>query len=650
MPLLLMRDRAWLHRVGVLVVLILAIYLRMGQPGIVEYKRDEANLSQLALDVANGRHFPLLGIGSSVGIPNAPVNVYLLAIPYLLDSSPQIATQFIGLLNVFAIFLTYLLAKRYIGGWWALLIIVIFVVNPWAVNFSRKIWAQNMLPLFVVIAIGTGILAFIEGKRWAQVFHLPVLMLTGQIHYGAFVIIPVTLYLLWYGRRYLTSWFWLSIGLSIILVLPYGIGMIQAGYANIATLRGALAGGEGEQGLVFSWQALRSAGLLLAGTEIHALAGPQEFQNYLNQAPDAYPLFNLLAWMVGVATLWMIIRIVRYRDERTPVDIVLIIWLIFPILVFSLTWTPFFIHYLIPIFPAAYLILGLALYDFWKCLGKRSKFIQRGVFATGGVGLGVILILQMVLWLNLLDFVDNRHTPDGFGTPLHYLLDVRDEILDEQPQQVIANVGGQALIFDEGPTIWNTLLYDVPDVRFEDAATQVYPEETAIYLVSSCDESGEVFPLREGEGCLNVGHRGLESSQNEFLDYTLLQDDSGLLNNSVQIVGYLWDQSPDMCLSLLWEIQADFAQMPDRAYMFAVKFLDEDGNEVAQADGLSWSANYWRASDLIVREFCLLQQTEGITSVNIGMYQFDGQNFYNAEFVNKSGETIGQTIQLDLNR
>jgi hypothetical protein len=73
-------------------LLIFAAVLRLSDPGITEFKRDEANLSQLALDLAQGRALPLLGIGSSANVPNTPWAVYLLAPAYLPGSNPALAT------------------------------------------------------------------------------------------------------------------------------------------------------------------------------------------------------------------------------------------------------------------------------------------------------------------------------------------------------------------------------------------------------------------------------------------------------------------------------------------------------------------------------------------------------------------------------
>src|SRR5690606_37232666 len=143
-------------------ILLLAGALRMGAPGITEFKRDEANLSRLALDLAQGSDFPLLGISSSVGIPNPPISAYLFALPYALDSTPLLATVFVGALNVLAVALTWLLMRRAFDARPALIAALLYAASPWAVLFSRKIWAQDLLPPFVVGAVLLGIMGFRE--------------------------------------------------------------------------------------------------------------------------------------------------------------------------------------------------------------------------------------------------------------------------------------------------------------------------------------------------------------------------------------------------------------------------------------------------------------------------------------------------------
>lgn len=615
-------------------VLLTAVYLRVGSPGIVEYKRDEANLSQLALDFVHGGDLPLLGIGSSVGIPNAPVNVYILAIPYLFDSNPLYATQFIGLLNVFAIGLTYWFARRYCDPFAAALTALVFAVSPWGIIFSRKIWAQNMLPPFVLLTVITGVIGFIEHRRWAQVVHLPLLVFTGQIHYGAFVLIPVSVYLVWGCRKQMSRAFAVSVALAGLLMLPYAIGMLRAGFDSLGVMRERVFSSTGTQSLALTFEALRSAALVIAGTEIHSLAGPERFQEFLDSVPNVYWLLGLLSWLVVVSMLWIVVRSIRFRDSRTPVDIVLLIWISFPVLIFSITWTPFYIHYLIPIFPAAYLILGFAISDLWYGIAQ-SRHLRAIVMASCALVLGMILVFQVWIWLSLLHFVNTHFTPNGFGTPLHYLLDVRNEILKRSPEQVLASVGGQALIFDDEPTVWRTLLYDVPIVRFVDNMTHVYPIDDVVYLTNQCNGEAARFALRENEGCYAL----LTRSADDFdpTGYEIIPNT--VFANGVHLLWYRWHEA---CLSLVWQITS----LTTQDYMFAVHFVDDQDQRLVSADGLSWFGTYWRLGDLVRRDFCLPEIHAAF--VDVGMYTYEDGNFFNVDLLDTNHTPIGQSIRLPL--
>lgn len=613
-------------------VLITAAYLRMGQAGIVEYKRDEANLSQLALDFAHGGDLPLLGISSSVGIPNAPINVYILAIPYFFDSNPLYATQFIGFLNVMAVALTYWLARRYTNPYAALLAALFFAVSPWSIIFSRKIWAQNMLPPFIIATVLTGILGFVERKPWAQILHLPLLVITGQIHYGAFVIIPVSIYVIWIGRQALSRVFVFSVTLAFVITFPYLIGMVRAGFDNLDVLRDQLASDTG-QPIAVTDAAVHGAAVMIAGTEIHSLAGPERFVEYLDTAPDAYWFMGLLAWLVAFSVLWLVVRVIRWQDWRTPIDVALLIWLGFPILAYSVTWTEFFIHYLIPIMPAAFLILAFALYDLWYSAVRYRRALVVGV-TLGVVG---ILVFQAWMWLLLLQFVDEHDTPDGFGTPLHYLLQVRSEILEQNPQQVLAALGEQALIYDNEPSVWNTLLYDMPVVRFVDDVTHVYPAEDALTLSDDCRASGEQFLLRQGMGCYVISSR----SAHDFDPEAFRAIEDARFANGVRLRWYQWDEG---CLSLAWEIFST----TEKDYFFAVHFVNEHDERLASGDGLSWFGRYWRPGDLVVREFCLTEPDPAISDVHIGMYTYVDGRFDNVDLLDSLGNLVGQSVKLSL--
>ncbi|MFN8373508.1 MAG: glycosyltransferase family 39 protein [Anaerolineae bacterium] len=624
-------------------IILLAAVLRLGAPGVIEFKRDEAALSQLALGMARGHHFPLLGISSSVGIPNAPFNIYIMALPYVFSSDPTLATQFIGLLNVFAVALTYLLARRYYGITAALVASLSYAASPWGVIYSRKIWAQDLLPFFTLLTLGAGLAGFIEGKKWGQWLHLPLLVITGQIHYGAFVLVPLSLYLIVVGRKRWTRALPLSLIPAALLTVPYLIGLAQTIAPNSGAVLNMAADSGTSRIIAPTTQTLEYALLTISGTDIHSLAGPQRFQDYLDSVPNVYPLFYLLATAVLTVFIGLSLRLWRHRDERSAVDGLLLLWMAFPIVAFSFSWTAIYPHYLIPMMPAAYLLLGIGAQALWD----KPTRTWRSLFALAGAVVGAIAALQIWLLLTLFSFLYFNATPDGFGTPLGYLLPIRQAVLEHQPDQIIVDVGGQAVGFDGEATVWNFLLVDVPDVRFVDAATQVYPQQNAAYL-SNCnlpeqtqspDAASQRFDLRpidlnSTEGCYRLSTLPTFDSQ-----YVHANPDNLAYDNGTRVFGYTWD---NQCLQVFWEISARTSQ----DYSFAVHFVDADGNGIANADALSWQGRYWREGDRVIRRFCLPEANPAIAGVNLGMYTYDGVNFYNANLLDASGTPVGQTLEI----
>ncbi len=670
------------ERLALLAIMLLAIGLRLGAPGIVEFKRDEANLSHLALDLVHGRSFPLLGINSSVGIRNAPINVYVMAIPYLISDDPTLATAFVALLNVIAVLLVYLLARRYYGSVAALSAALLYAASPWAVIFSRKIWAQDLLPMFILLTIGTGLLGFLEGKRWAQAIHLPLLAITGQLHYGAFILIPITLYLIIVGRKRLTRAFAFSVIGMILVTLPFVIGAVQTGMFSAATLKKiASSGGDKPHSLSLSGEAIQDTALTLAGTELQALAGPQQADAFLARIPKVYPLFDMLVIATVIAALWLVVastialtpnpspegegsqipELGQTHDVASPsllvgegfrkgaVNVTLLIWLLFTPLVYSLTWTTFYTHYLIPMLPAPFLVIGAALSDAWRALADRRR-ARTVVFAVCGIALVGLVTLQSGVLLTLFNFVDTHNTPGGFGTPLHDQMPARQAILDQHPQNVLVNLDGQYIGYHDETTIWNTLLYPVPSIRFLDGNTEVYPAEPAVYLSHACNGTAppvQTFQLRPpNEGCYAVQPR-LPGDLNVAAYTPIPKTDAVRFANGAQVIGTRWTLDPRACLAVLWTVAAP---VPDD-YSFSVHFTDANGKEIIFADGLSWRGQYWRSGDRIVRTFCPdsgQDRKSEIAGVHIGMYTYDGVTFHNVDLLNASGGAVGQTLDIPL--
>ena len=192
---------------------------------------------------------------------------------------------------------------------------------------------------------------------------------------------------------------------------------------------------------MISTTALDYAALTVAGTDIHSLAGPEQFRHYLDSVPDVYPLFRLVPLGAVIAAAGLGARAIRRRRVRKSPDVVLIAWLIVPVLAFTWEWTEVAPHYMIPLMPAAYLLCGVGIQEIGHRLTQINadfkKRFMAGRAILAGIGLFVVVIagLQIYLLARLLDFLDTHATPGGFGTPLHYLMDARAAVLDQNPER-----------------------------------------------------------------------------------------------------------------------------------------------------------------------------------------------------------------------
>jgi hypothetical protein len=643
-------------------IIMLAAVLRVGAAGIVEFKRDEANLSYMALDMARGREFPLLGIDSSVGIRNAPINVYIMVVPYLFSSDPTVATQYVGWLNVLGVALIYLMARRYGGPVAAIIAAVTFAVSPWGVVYSRKIWAQDMLPPFIIATVWTGILGFVEKKRWAQWFHLPLLAFTGQIHYVCFVLIPITLYLLVVGRKALTRAFWGSMFVTALVLLPFAIGIIREAQLHPTQIQRILSGETiianptKPKGIQLTADAAFFAWFTVNGNNLHAITGEQAFRDYLAQVPPTTGLFDVYGVVIVLAVVWLGVRTVRRRDARAPIDITLLLWVLITPVAFSVTWTTVYPHYMIPILPAAYLILGLAAADLQRSLrallNREGQARSATVWYWAGMSvlvgaLTVTLGFQLVWQTKLNEFVNTHNTPGGFGTPLGYLTPIRTAILKESPSQVIVNLDGQYIGYHDEATVWNFLLYDIPTRRYADAATELYPAEPAVYLTHQCNgemaNSTAQFTLRtEAEGCLAITTR--TAADFPAAMFTPIPNaDQQQFANGLRFTHYRWEPQTG-CLVAVWTTTA--GPVPED-YSTAVHFVDQQGNKILDADGLSYRGQLWRAGDRVARRFCLQYGQERIPEirgVRLGLYTTTetptGRQFNGVGLLDAQGQAI----------
>ena len=621
-------------------IMLLAAALRLGWPGLTEFKLDEARVYSLALELVEFRGLPLAATDMSVGLPNSPLTIYIYALPMVLWKSPLAPMLFGALLNTAAVALAYALVQRYWGARAALFSALLYAAAPWAVLYSRKIWASNLLPLFIVGYVFSGLLAFVEGRRRWVVAHLILLSVIVQIHISSAALGLVTLGLLWVCRRRVD---WRLVGAGVA-----GAALLEVPFAVYVLTQGGRMGAAGSvftgRSLQVSGDVFQLAAMLVEGTYTHSLAGSA----YL--AFDAtLPNFTLVYWLGGALALLgaglVVYRAWRGRDLpgfRNLEGLALLAWLLVPLAFFVAHVSPVYPHYLTIIFALSFALSGIFLDGLW---GRFRAGWQRALVVAMPL---VVAGCQTWQVLALYQFVGTQATPGAFGVPLARLVQTADAARGAGAPEVLVVSAGSDVWQDNEPAVFDALLHGTPHRFVDGRTTAVMPEGEAVVILWPGGETGDwpgtalyrqwgggqwltQFPLRPGEGTVYVT-RGRGA-----LPVPRPREASALLGNGAELLGSGGDGQR-------WELwwRAPGPAEGEDFHVFA-HLLDANGAKLAQADEPTLGTRTWRAGDMVVNYFALGGTGAGAgVGVRAGMYAYP--SLAPASVLDASGNAAGDWL------
>ncbi len=170
----------------IFICLALGVILRVIWVSDMEWKDDEKLMYELAYKHGSTNEFPSVGMMSGGGVVNPGISVAFFALLSKVSTSPLGLARGVQWMNVAALFILLWFIYKKVEEkqrliW--LLGLALAAVSPMAILFSRKIWAQDMLPFFTAILI----VAIHQRSRvqWAFVYGL-LSALIGQIHMSGF--------------------------------------------------------------------------------------------------------------------------------------------------------------------------------------------------------------------------------------------------------------------------------------------------------------------------------------------------------------------------------------------------------------------------------------------------------------------------------
>jgi len=632
------------------IILLIAGWMRLGRSDIVEYFHDDAMLSTLALEMANGENFPLTGILSSTGIPNPPTSVYVMAIPFSLSSDPNFAIHFVMLLNVVGVGILWMIAHRYFGRQVGIFVSLAYAINPWAVLFSRKIWAQDFHTPFILLGLLLLLYGFWESsdqrgwkQAFAQLLSIPILLFAFQIHFAALALAPIILVALWMGRkRIIWRAMLISFILSACVLAPYIIGLTETLSQDATRISDAANRSSASNGVSFTSEPIIDTGYLSSGAGLETWVAPDQQDKLRETYPpftQAGLLFSLLM-LVGIVIVWK-----TYRQFT----LLMLIWAFLPQLALIINWTPVYVHYFIPSIPAMLLLAGIG-------FGYILQFIALSRIISG-LAWGLIFVifgLQIIQWHNILDYVETHHIPyPGFTTPIRNLNMIRETLKDSDDVLIISQ--GMSWNLHHEVAVWDTLLWDeVGCVRtLIGDGYAVFPAHAFSVVIAPDASPNPVNNLYQTDNPIHYETRQGDTG------YTVYQWDSSpqwtqgaiepinatLFDNGVQLTGYTHENNT---ITLEWRLPA---QHKGADYQYSAQLFGSDGNRITQLDKTFWHGRHWCENDRLIT-WGILPSDTNATTLSIGMYRLgtgneDGQ-FFNANVLDELGNPIGQSIDIQL--
>jgi 4-amino-4-deoxy-L-arabinose transferase-like glycosyltransferase len=615
-------------------IILLAGLLRTLWPGITEFKADEARLLTLAFDMAEFKAFPIRGISSSVGLPNFPASVWVYALPLFVWKHIYSATIFTGLLNTGAVALCYFFTRRYVGRTAAIVATLMFAVSPWAVIHSRKIWAQNLLPFFVMTWAFSAALAFIDGakqekyRKWL-ILHIAVGVFAAQIHLAAVsLLVASAIFLVIFWRQVVWRWLLSGCAVAMLTLTPFIVYITTQSSGIIPGT--AESSGPNGRALSFSWEPFVHVIRLTTGWQFHALTGPEKFQTFLSQFPPLGWLFGVwgLICLAGLIAIFQNTQFKRVKKNAPPPILdnlkpaicnILLVWCLVPILTFL--WFPIEVelHYLIPIYPAFYIVAGIAIEYLTE--GNWRKLFVAGITLTAG--------LQAMVVISLISFIGLIDTPGGFGTPVSmHLADItriKSWLEVTNGQEVLVVSDGTDPLRDTDAAIYDLHLRHIPHRFVNGNHTAVFPAENSVVLITDTNFLVTKLYASQASNLVRTTRRG----SNRGLILTLTGDSAPspdsrfdpvyLLANFVNIQGINWPDENGR-FQITWKTgeayQAD--------YHLTGQLFSANNGRIGQTDIPAFPPEQWQPNDIVVSVFEPQPTTdlETIDHLVFGMYVF----------------------------
>lgn len=397
-------------RIALTIIILAGLALRVAHPGVTTFCRDQVRACALAQDIAEG-YWQTGGLINSGHFRNPPGFGYLLAAVWRVLPDPLALVYFTSCINVLAVLASGILLRRWVGSsaaWWAT---AFLAASPWSIQYSRWIWAQDLLfPGALLVYYFLWKWAAL-GRQWAAMGVVLALALLVQVHLSSVVLVlAIGFYLLWCRPK--LPWVPILLGAAIAIAafVPYLID-------------GHLAAPTGNRtGYRHFWRVMPAAAMSLSGIgwQLEFREGYPVFAAALGWRRWPYEIVMLLPVVLlargltaGVLTMFRE-RSVGMQQRRSPATMVVALVVLIPLsfVLLGLRTSP---TYLPLWYPLPFAVLGgaaarLVAPDDQRRLSRLPGHLGNGSRARPLFALLLIavLLVELAFFVEQLRFIDRN--------------------------------------------------------------------------------------------------------------------------------------------------------------------------------------------------------------------------------------------------
>ncbi len=645
-------------------VLLAGFALHTVDIGAAPLQGDEAWLAFLAYDAGYNGHRSLLGVISSAGVNQPPFFHDIFSIPFAFHPDLRIARIFMAGLQLVGAASLYLMVRRYWSSRTALVALICYTVVPRSIWAGRYLWNPYLAIPFVIGYLLTGFLIS-EGKRWGRWLHPAMLACAIGAHPVMAILAPLSL------GFYARDWFmprqqrWkiardylIGIGLAAIILLPWGIGLLEQRLTAPTTGNFSL---RNRTPFMVIWELAINSIFRL---DLGAIGIPGNvYHGPSNEVMFVYSLIGSLT-LLGSIVLFgrALIQIVRTRRVRNafPDLMIGLAYFISP-LILLISPTRTYDQYFIAMVPLAGIIQAILLIGKHQTLSGmwRKVTYPFSIIALSGVGVaGLWLAIDgMQQTHNLL--VINRNSIPSIETLTHF----RDVAVRPGIETIFLVDGAGTHDFEQ-TVVWQMLDYrGVSRVIWGDSIAFPIPEAGATYIgYNDAPYVPEVYSMFPSLVFENTYRAVYVPPGNAFVP-SCKPEGNTRLENGVEFIGYAFPQEissdaqrlkagQNWTIYLLWRAKPNTEQ---RNYQLFIHLTSAGSGDTkfAQRDQATLNSSLWRAGDQVVSKVTLtpsenLPMGEPLL-LRVGMYSLPtpgNLNLAGVKAIDDLGQPAGDWITI----